>query len=91
MQNIVNFYEQLVADRLWKLTTSSEQPLHKSFLDDVACLTLNQLPPCYVRNSVDKGIHIGESQQEAMAHAVDTAFQNAIQQVKARPHENRQD
>ena len=89
MLNVVNYYEQLVADRLWKLTESSDEALSKSFLDDVACLTLNQLPPCYVRNSVDKGIHIGDSQQEAMAHAVDTAFQFAIQQVKNRPHEQR--
>ncbi|MEY4718099.1 MAG: hypothetical protein RL563_717 [Pseudomonadota bacterium] len=89
MLNVVNYYEQLVADRIWKLSESSEEVLSKSFLDDVACLTLNQLPPCYVCNSVDKGIHILDSQQEVMAYAVDQAFQFAIQQAKNRPHERR--
>jgi len=89
MLNVINYYEQLVADRLWKLTEGSDEVFSKSFLEDVACLTLNQLPPCYVRNSVDKGIHIGDSQREAMIYAVDKAFEFAIQQVKNRPHEDR--
>ena len=89
MLNVVNYYEQLVADRLWKLTESGDETFNKSFLDDVACLTLNQLPPCYVRSSVDKGIHVGDSQHEAMVYAVETAFRFALDQVKNRPHENR--
>lgn len=89
MLNVVNYYEQLVADRIWKLAENRDEVVSKSFLDDVACLTLNQLPPCYVCNSVDKGIHILDSQHEAMANAVDQAFQFAIQQAKNRSHDKR--
>ncbi len=89
MLNVSNYYERLVIDHLWKMSENAEEPLSQSFLDDVACLTLNNLPPCYVCNTIDKGIHLSEWQFQEMNNAVESAIALAIQQVLRRPHDDR--
>lgn len=91
MLGVSNYYEQLVIDQLWKLRETAEEPLSQMFLDDVACLALNNLPPCYVRNTIDKGIHLSELKYQEMYEAVDVAIHKAIKQVKHQPHDERQD
>lgn len=90
MLNVSNYYEQLVIDHLWKLVENSPEPLSRTFLDDVACLALNKLPPCYVRNTIDKGIHLNERQYLEMHGAVDEAIRLAVEQVSQRPHDDRE-
>ncbi len=91
MLNISNYYERLVIDQLWKLGEQAEEPYSQAFQEDVACLALNQLPPCYVRNAIDKGIHVSDKQYQEMVAAVDAALSQAIQQVLRRPREHRND
>jgi hypothetical protein len=90
MLNISNYYEQLVIDHLWKITeTSPDDGMSQTFLEDVACLALNQLPSCYVRNPIDKGISLNESQYQEMVEAVEAAIRLAVQKVRLQPHDNR--
>ncbi|OAI01479.1 competence protein ComFB [Methylomonas methanica] len=91
MLNISNYYERLVIDRLWKLAEQADEPFSQAFQEDVACLALNKLPSCYVRNTIDKGINVSEQQYQEMASAVDMAVEQAIQQVLSRPREHRND
>jgi hypothetical protein len=90
MLNISNYYEQLVIDHLWKITeTSPDDAMSQTFLEDVACLALNQLPSCYVRNHIDKGINLNESQYHDMVAAVETAIRIAMEKVRRQPHDGR--
>lgn len=89
MLHISNYYEQLVIDQLWKLGEKASEPFSQAFKEDVACLALNKLPPCYVRNAIDKGIHVSEQQYQEMTKAVDAAVEQAIRQVLRRPREHR--
>lgn len=89
MLNISNYYEQLVTDRLWKMTEESAEPLSQAFIEDVACLALNKLPPCYVRNPVDKGASLTELHYQEMSVAVSKAIAEAVEQVRRRPHDAR--
>lgn len=89
MLNICNYYERLVIDRLWKLSGQAEEPFSQGFQEDVACLALNKLPTCYVRNIIDKGIHVSEQQYQEMAVTVELAVAEAMQQVLRRPREDR--
>ncbi len=95
MLNISNYYEHLVTDQLWKMTEDNKitkdnaDPLTQTFIEDVACLALNKLPPCYVRNVVDKGAHITDLQFQEMSTAVAKAIDEAIEQVRRRPHDAR--
>jgi len=93
MLDISNYYEQLVIDHLWKLTqdhqSEDKEPLTQAFIEDVACLALNKLPVCYVRNLVDKGANLTELNYEEMSALVSEAIASAVNQVKLRPHDTR--
>ncbi len=87
MLDICNYYEQQVIEQLWRLKEDSPEPLNKSFLEDVACLALNQLPTCYVCNPVDKSARFTELDHEQIRIDVNKAIQQAIKQVRLRPHD----
>lgn len=89
MLDISNYYEQLVRDHLWKMTENAAEPLTQTFIDDVACLALNKLPSCYVRNEVDKAASLTEKDLQKMNEAVSRAIDEAIEQVCRRPHDAR--
>lgn len=89
MLDISNYYEQLVIDRLTLLSQQSDEPLSKTFLEDVACLALNRLPPSYVRHRIDKGARINDADYEAMMSDVAKAIDDAIIQVHKHPHDQR--
>ena len=93
MLDISNYYEQLVTDHLWKITEEArekEELVTQGFIEDVACLALNKLPPCYVRNPVDKGANLTEQHYQEMSEAVGKAIHDAITQVRLRPHDVRE-
>ncbi len=90
MLNINNYYERLVIDQLWKLAEQADQPFSQTFQEDVACLALNRLPPCYVRNTIDKGINVSEAQYMEMVAAVDKAIEQAMGLVLSRPRQDRE-
>lgn len=89
MFDITNYYEQLVTDHLWRLKEEATEPLTQSFLDDVACLALNSLPPCYVRSAIDKSAAITEKDYEEMFDQTRKAIEKAIVKVKRNPHDER--
>lgn len=89
MFDICNYYEQLVTDQLWQLKEQSEVPLSQSFLMDVACVALNALPNCYVRNLVDKGAAMTEKEHQDMRDAAIKAIEQAVLLVNHRPHDTR--
>lgn len=92
MLNISNYYEQLVTDQLWKITEENQpgdEPVSQGFIEDVACLALNKLPPCYVRNLVDKASNLTEYHSQEMRDVVGKAILEAIEQVRLRPHDAR--
>ena len=90
MLDISNYYEQLVTDQLWKMAEEvTAEPMSQTFLEDVACLALNKLPACYVRNLVDKSAHITESNFQEMNDAVGRAIAEAIDQARNRSHDGR--
>lgn len=89
MLDISNYYEQLVTDQLWKMTGEAAEPISQTFVEDVACLALNKLPACYVRNLVDKGAHLTDLNYQEMSEAVGKAIAEAVEQVRRRPHDVR--
>ncbi len=90
MLNIINYYEQLVIDQLWKLTEDAVEPISQGFLEDVACLALNKLPACYVRNPVDKGSYLSDLHYIEMRETVSKVIAEAITQVRLQPHDVRE-
>lgn len=91
MPDINNYYEQLVSDQLWKLNQDAEQPMDQNYIDDITCIALNSLPPCYVRNLADLSSHLSDVKYQQMTHAVEAAIQKAIQQVNRRSQQDREE
>ena len=89
MLDVVNYYERLVIDHLWQMKQNSEESYSQAFLEDVACLALNSLPTCYVRNMIDKSADMTESEHKKMQVAAERAIAQAMVQVRLRPHEER--
>lgn len=89
MLNVVNYYERLVIDYLWQMKQDTANSFSQTFLEDVACLALNSLPACYVRNIVDKSAHVTEEEHENMRIKVEKAVAQAMAKVRLHSHEER--
>lgn len=82
--NIHNWYERLVMEQL-----SSNLKLTSEFseesMSDIACLTLNQLPPKYVRHSVDMVFYTSLLERTNMDERITAALTAAIEYVRKSP------
>lgn len=62
--NIHNYYEHLVMEHI---NTHLKKKYTDSFLADLICLTLNRLPPRYIRHEVDMAFYLPQSERMDMA------------------------
>lgn len=79
--SIHNYYEALVAERIMS-TLAREVGVDQDFLEDVACLALNQLPARYVRNDLDMALFLTIRERERMQQRVIEAVLHATQQLR---------
>jgi competence protein ComFB len=78
---LTNVYESLVFDHLRNVASD----LSVEAQIDAACIALNNLPPKYVRNTVDWMFFIDAKESERINRAVDRAVTNAIARVLDNP------
>jgi len=80
---IHNYYEPLVFDHILN-TIGREPDASQDFLEDVACLALNQLPVRYVRHDVDMAIFLTTREREKMQQRISEAVLSAVHQIHSR-------
>ena len=80
-ENIRNFYENLVFNRLLTLA-STAQKANEDYLADVACVALNHLPSRYIRHDVDMVFYTSPDEREKIDKEVDEAVKMAIRFVE---------
>lgn len=80
LENIHNYYEQLVLRQLREIIGSSDD---NDFLEDVACVALNQLPARYVRHNVDMVYYLTAQERQTMQEQIEKAITHAIEYVSA--------
>ncbi|MFT7245930.1 MAG: competence protein ComFB [Candidatus Azotimanducaceae bacterium] len=88
MDDIENWYEKIVFEKIRQLAAEeadSEDRFDESRWSDVACLTLNHLPPRYVRHSVDMTFYLSPQEQGEMDDRVNKAIHNAVSYVSKHP------
>lgn len=86
--SIYNYHENLVFLRIDQLLRGTDDD-DEDFYDDVACVALNQLPPYYVRHTVDAGFYMTSEEHANIADKIDLAVDLGIEQVRrfrAGPH-----
>ncbi|MCK4950632.1 MAG: late competence development ComFB family protein [Gammaproteobacteria bacterium] len=81
---IHNYYEGLVQERIIETDEYQSGNMDQDFFEDVACITLNQLPAKYVRHSVDLIFYMPQKERNDMYVAVDIAIKSALDTISKR-------
>ncbi len=77
-ESVKNYYEILVAFEIQKQLKASGTSADNDYLEDVACVALNKLPPRYVRHHVDLVYYLTDDEKANMDNAVRTAVSEAL-------------
>ena len=75
-----NYYEKMVYDRVQQVV--GKKTVDQDYLEDVACVALNHLPPRYIRHEVDMIFYLSPVEREEMEQKVLTAIEDAISFIK---------
>jgi len=73
---VQNHYEKLVYERV--ATLVGRKTVDNNYLEDVACVALNHLPPRYIRYEVDMFFYLSPVEREEMITKVENAIKNAV-------------
>lgn len=73
--NIHNYYEHLVLDYI---NIHFEEECSDNFIADLICLTLNRLPPRYIRHEVDMAFYLPQSERMDMEFQVAKALKDSL-------------
>tara|TARA_R110002072_G_scaffold7773_7_gene41616 strand:+ start:29768 stop:30073 length:306 start_codon:yes stop_codon:yes gene_type:complete len=88
MESVENWYEKIVFEKIRQMAledSGTKRQFDASLWADVACLSLNHLPPRYVRHSVDMTFYLSPHEQLEMDKRVDKAIANAMAYVDQHP------
>jgi hypothetical protein len=86
-ESIHNYYETLVVEHIMD-TVAKEADSDQDFLEDVACLALNQLPARYVRHDVDMAFFLTTREREKMQKNITEAVLDATRRVRESRHKD---
>lgn len=86
-ESIHNYYETLVVEYIMD-TVAKEADSDQDFLEDVACLALNQLPARYVRHDVDMAFFLTTREREKMQKNITEAVLDATRRVRESRHKD---
>lgn len=87
--NINNYFEKLVFDSIQEKLNTTELDSGESYLADIACVALNQLPSRYVRHNVDMVFYMTSEEKELNHSNVENAVTMAIDYVNQHRHSER--
>lgn len=77
--DIHNYYEKLVVEHIEALELESHHD--SSFLADLSCLVLNQLPARYIRHEVDMEFYLDGDDRKKMSIQVEEAIARALEEL----------
>lgn len=79
---IRNYYEQPVLQLIISQHPRARQ--ERSYLADVACIALNQLPAKYIRHNVDMTFFLSSSEMQEIDNRIKQAVAMAVAYVESR-------
>lgn len=79
LDNIRNYYENWVLEELEDL--AKDKVMEEDTLTDIICVSLNHLPPRYIRHEVDMVYYLSPVEYEEMRDKVRSAVKNALRYV----------
>jgi hypothetical protein len=88
-EDLHNYYERLVIQHIMETLVRPDETPDRDFLEDVACVALNQLPPRYIRHKVDLAFYMPVQERQEMLAAVQRAVEAAAKFVTQNRRDNR--
>lgn len=82
INHINNYYEQVVSDEIRRQLAVRENEPGMDFMADVACVTLNRLPPKYYRYEVDMAFYMSPNELHEVKDRVVKVVSEAIEFVE---------
>jgi len=82
--SITNHQEQLVFEELQDILIERGEPVDPDFMEDLACIALNRLPPRYIRHKVDLVASLTDLEMEELKSRVALAVNESIDIAKRR-------
>ena len=79
--NIHNYYETVVLSRLNEMVAADFADSDPQFLEDVACVALNQLPARYIKHDIDMFYFMTIDEREKLEYDVHKAVTSALEYV----------
>lgn len=80
--NIHNYYETAVVNRLMEMVQAEFIHNDPSFLEDVACVALNQLPSRYIKYDIDMLYFMTAAERDKIEYDIHRAVTAAIEYVE---------
>ncbi|MBK1642448.1 competence protein ComFB [Chromatium okenii] len=84
LSTITNYYERLVLERLHELLLPDGTEFDADYVDDLACVALNYLPPRYMRHGVDFASHLTDAELRQIQDEVIDAVGFALMTTQRR-------
>ena len=81
-ESVHNYYEELVFEHILQHLVDEQGYQDQEFLEDVACVALNQLPARYIRHKVDTAFYQTDRELEEMHTRVADAVRTAVEHVQ---------
>ncbi len=78
INHISNYYEQIVSDEIRRQLGNRPIEPGMDFMADVACVTLNRLPPKYYRYEVDMAFYMSPNELHEVKERVIQVVTEAI-------------
>jgi len=78
-ETVHNYYEQLVYQEI--STSLNAKDFSVDEIEDIACISLNHLPPRYIRHNVDFFFYLSPVERDEILLKVKTAVASAAQKV----------
>ncbi|MFD2112937.1 late competence development ComFB family protein [Thiorhodococcus fuscus] len=75
--NIGNYYERLVMECIRETIEADKASDEAAYIEDLACVALNNLPPRYIRHSIDLASHLSDEERDQMHRQVTEAVEKA--------------
>jgi len=79
--NIHNYHETVVLTRLNEMVDADFIDSEPQFLEDVACVALNQLPARYIKHDIDMFYFMTIEEREKLEYDVHKAVTSAVEYV----------
>ncbi len=78
VNHINNYYEQVVSTEIHRQLDKRKKEASIDFMADVACVSLNRLPPKYYRYEVDMAFYMSPNELFEVKERVETTVKEAI-------------